>query len=160
MSSIPHPVRPVCPAGAACGHAAGDAALASLGFAARLVIWAARRWMTDKGDPHGSGLQIAEAFRLARCQPALPALDEIMLMAVHGACRPVSFGAEAGLTSDEVALLRSVAAFQDEAVIGGERALETWLPASTARLASEPALRLARALGRAGLYVRPRGRTN
>lgn len=133
--------------------------LARLGFAARLVLWASRTWNTDRGAHDGSARHLAQAFRLARCRPALVPFDEVMLMAVHGACRPVVFAArDAELTRDESALLRAVAAFQDDAVVGGERALDAWLPAATARLAADPALRLARALGRAGLYIRPRGR--
>lgn len=166
--------------------------LAGLGFAARLTVWAGRVWSRDKGAPEGSARVLAHAFRLARCRPALMPFDQLMLIALHGACRPVRFGPWparqgangdkpgdpasragapsdtpapgsppfAGLTSDEARLLRVIAAFQDEAVIGGERALEAWLPPATARLAVDPALMLARSFGRAGLYVRPRGRVH
>jgi len=133
------------------------ATLDTLSFAPRLIIWAARLWWQDKGDEAGSRQMIAQAFTLARSHGAETAFDELMLMALHGACRHLDFDTHPrNLASDELALLRVLAAFQDDAVIGGEQALEAWLPPATARLAVDSALTLARQMGRAGLYMRPR----
>lgn len=129
--------------------------IAQLTFPSRLLVWAARTWWADHGEQDGSRQRLAQGFRLARCPDAPDAFDELMLMVAHGACRCVDIRDGLGAPgADEIALLRVVAAFQDDAVIGGERALETWLPPATARLASDPAIKLARAMGRAGLYVR------
>ena len=133
------------------------ASLDTLSFAPRLVVWAARLWWQDRGDTTGSRPMIAQAFTLARCHGAEAALDELMLMALHGACRHLDFAAHhRTLGADELAIIRILAAFQDDAVIGGEQALEAWLPPATARLAVDSALTLARQMGRAGLYLRPR----
>ena len=131
--------------------------LDTLPFAPRLIIWAARLWWQDRGDETGSRQMSAQAFTLARSQGADAAVDELMLMALHGACRHLDFATHPrNLGTDELALLRVLAAFQDDAVIGGEQALESWLPPATARLAVDSALTLARQMGRAGLYMRPR----
>jgi len=133
------------------------ATLDSLTFAPKLIVWAAREWWQDRGDKDGSLRMISQAFTLAGCAHACTAFDEVMLMALHGACRHLDFAVHhQRLGADELALLRVLTAFQDEAVIGGEKALESWLPPATARLAVDPTLVLARSLGRAGLYVRTR----
>ncbi len=155
--SPPHP-GPVAFHPAASPPAAESGAgetIALLTFPSRLLVWAARAWWTDRGEQDGSRRQLAQGFRLARCPDASGAFDELMLMVAHSACRCVDIRDGLGAPgADEIALLRVVAAFQDDAVIGGEQALETWLPPATARLASDPAITLARAMGRAGLYVR------
>jgi len=141
---------------------AAQAALTTLPFAPRLIIWAARLWWQDRGNAQGGRPMLVHAFTLARCAGAAPAFDEVMLMVLHGACRHVDIGASpvplasprtAGMTRDEQALLGVIAAFQNGAVIYGEQALDAWLPPATARLACDPALVLARHLGQAGLCV-------
>ncbi len=144
--------------------------LADLSFAPRLLVWAARVWWQDaataRTSPSGPAHpthpahpahMIGQAFALARCRDAAPAFDELMLMARHGACRHLDIASHTSrLGRDEQALLGVVAAFQNDAVIGGERALERWLPPATARLAADAALKLAREMGRAQLYVERR----
>lgn len=131
--------------------------LECLSFAPRLIVWATRAWWQDRGEATGSRDLIAQAFTLARCKGADIAFDELMLMALHGACRHLDIASSSTrLGRDEQAIIKVLAAFQDEAVIGGEKALEAWLPPATARLATDSALTLARQLGRAGLYVIPR----
>jgi|GEM_PF-4367979 len=130
------------------------AALDGLSFAPRLIIWAARLWWQDRGAKDGSRRMLAQAFTLARCPGAETAFDELMLMALHGACRHLDFACHVErLGRDEQALLDVIAAFQDHAVIGGERALDAWLPPATARLASDSAILLAKRLSRAGLLI-------
>lgn len=140
----------------------GPTQIDDLHFAARLVVWAARLWWRDRGNETGSRTMLAQAFTLARCNiAAVAAFDELMLMALHGACRHLDFASHpTRLGRDEQALIDVIAAFQDDAVIGGERALEDWLPPATARLACDAAITLSRALGRAGLYVHPRNQLN
>lgn len=157
MRQFPSP--PASSTSATCPTAADlePACMDTLSFAPRLIIWAARQWWDDRGNAEGSRAMIAQAFALARCGGADDAFDELMLMALHGACRHLNFGSHhRHLGTDELALLRVISAFQDDAVIGGETALESWLPPATARLACDSALTLARRLGRAGLYMRPR----
>lgn len=128
--------------------------LDALPFAPRLLVWAARAWWSDRGNNQGSRRLISQAFTLARCPGADTPFDELMLMALHGACRHLDFAAHPRRVAvDELALLRVIAAFQEEAVAGGEAALDAWLPPATARLACDAALTLARQMGRAGLYV-------
>ncbi len=157
MRQFPSP--PASSTSATCPTAAElePACMDTLSFAPRLIIWAARQWWEDRGAVTGSRTMIAQAFTLARCGGSDEAFDELMLMALHGACRHLNFGSHhRHLGSDELALLRVISAFQDDAVIGGEAALESWLPPATARLACDSALSLARRLGRAGLYMRSR----
>jgi len=157
MRQFPSP--PASSTSATCPTAAElePACMDTLSFAPRLIIWAARQWWEDRGAVTGSRAMIAQAFTLARCGGTDESFDELMLMALHGACRHLNFGSHhRHLGSDELALLRVISAFQDDAVIGGENALESWLPPATARLACDSALTLSRRLGRAGLYMRSR----
>jgi len=154
MRQIPD-TQPASNAATSQTQANGDQAyLDALAFSPRLLVWAARIWWSDRGAQNGSRRLIAQAFTLARCPGADAAFDELMLMALHGACRHLDFGTHPRhVAADELALLRVIAAFQDDAVVAGETALETWLPPATARLACDAALTLARCMGRAGLYV-------
>ncbi|WP_428482429.1 hypothetical protein [Pyruvatibacter mobilis] len=153
MRNIPE-TQPAGTAATAPRPAAETAYLDALPFAPRLLVWAARAWWSDRGNDEGSRRLISQAFTLARCPGADAAFDELMLMALHGACRHLDFASHPRRVAvDELALLRVIAAFQEEAVAGGEAALDTWLPPATARLACDAALTLARQMGRAGLYV-------
>jgi hypothetical protein len=141
----------------------GTVRLADVGFAAQLLVWAARQWIRIDHPCAPAARRLGEAFARLGASDALAALDAVLGRLARWACRSLDFRAGGDLTlgRDEQGLIDVIDALQAQpadrslcrcqgvaADIVASWVAEEHRPAMQAQLAE-----LAMALGSAGLRV-------
>jgi hypothetical protein len=130
--------------------------IGDLTYGEQLVLWAARRWLTDRADWARVAEEFALALGCARARAALDALEEILLT-LHGGARRTIFLHRLDccrVSADEHAVLSALAALQDGRAPRAAALLHWLLPTCAVPGAAAAALRVAEALAAAG-YLFP-----
>jgi hypothetical protein len=133
--------------------------IGDLTYGEQLVLWAMRRWLTDRAGWARVAEEFALALGCAQARPALSSLEEILL-ALHGGARRTIFLHRLDccrVSADEHAVLSTLAALQNGRPARARALLQWLLPLCSVPAAAAAASRLAEALAAAGhlLPTRP-----
>lgn len=130
-----------------------------LPFSEQFLIWAIRKWVQNGGDGFQFHGILRDACRLARVPKASVLIDGFLTVLSVSAERAIIVHAPDGrmLSSDENRMLAIIGFLQSD---GGRREVElllsSWMPSSGVRIALQQCTDLAKELGDAGHFIRPR----
>ena len=130
-----------------------------LPFAEQLVLWALRMWAKAFTQDANISHILREGFRLAGVPDAFGFLDSIMyVFATVGRCvLDIRCPACSEISIDEHRILGAIAVYQyGDSRINSDPYLRYWLRPTALRIIQEPTIKLANALKKGNLMIRPR----